>query len=137
MVVPLRQLIEAGCRRLTKRIEQTKLDLVWEVRYSVHTPLGERLLQLAYESIPTHRLVVQFMLLTMTNLLFYFTFRKIILSNILNIFTNAREAIASKKNIWSQKTQVELETFKAPLCNVIAFTFYHQYPTTIFIHRKS
>ena len=123
MVVPLRQLIEAGCRRLTKRIEQTKLDLVWEVRYSVHTPLGERLLQLAYESIPTHRLVVQFMLLTMTNLLFYFTFRKIILSNILNIFTNAREAIASKKCLaWN--TQFELETLKCLYvhCCVHGFT---------------
>ena len=35
-----------AAERLRKRIEQTKLDLVWEVRYSVHTPLGKRLLQL-------------------------------------------------------------------------------------------
>ena len=40
-----------AAERLRKRIEQTKLDLVWEVRYSVHTPLGKRLLQLASKAL--------------------------------------------------------------------------------------
>ena len=43
---PLQQLFGAGSRSLGISFEQTKQGLVWEVRNSVHTPLGKRLLQL-------------------------------------------------------------------------------------------
>ena len=47
MIAPLRWLFEAGGRSLGIRYEKTKQGLVWLSRISVHTPLGERLLQLA------------------------------------------------------------------------------------------
>ena len=53
-----------AARSLRKRIELTKQGLVWDVRYSVHTPLGERLLQLASKA-PQH--AGWFTILSVTN----------------------------------------------------------------------
>ena len=51
MVATFTTAIRGWLQKSGKRLEQTKLGLVWLARISVHTPLGERLLQLASKAL--------------------------------------------------------------------------------------
>ena len=100
MVAPLRQLSEAGGRSLGIRFEQTKQGLVWLVRNSVHTPLGERLLQLTSNTFQ-HAGWLYNLALTMTKWLFYFTSQKSFVEHFENLyFLRILGRLSPLKNVW-------------------------------------
>ena len=100
---PLRQLIEAGGRSLGIRYEKTKQGLVWLSRISVHTPLGERLLQLTSKAFQhagwfttsSLQLETSYFITNRTSFMVHFR-KSILIESFYQLVT--REATASKKS---------------------------------------
>ena len=134
MVAPSRQLYEAGWRSLRKRIEQTKLHLVWVAIFSVHTPLGERLLQLTSNTFQ-HAGWLYNLALTMTKWLFYFTSQKSFVEHFENLyFLRILGRLSPLKNVLLGTLKLNFGHLKRLYVTSLRSRFYWQYWHPSFVH---